>query len=83
MSPEPELMEEKDVEEDVGVDVEEGWSIVGSVDWREREVDTVDCDAGGVSTPVGVVSWSTEGVLSSVWSCPFPSSSVATDSEIS
>jgi hypothetical protein len=41
-------MEEKDVVEEEKEGVEEGGSIAGSVDWREREVDTVDCDAGGV-----------------------------------
>jgi hypothetical protein len=51
ISPEPELTEEKDVEEEEENEgVGEAVSIAGSVDWREREVDTVDCDAGGVST---------------------------------
>jgi hypothetical protein len=59
--PEPET-EEKDVErEEVeeNEDVEEAVSIAGSVDWREREVDMVDCDAGGVcieGSSVGAVS---------------------------
>jgi len=60
ISPEPELMEEKDVVVEVeDEEEEEAASISGSVDWWEREVDTVDCDAGGVSTkgsPVGAVS---------------------------
>ena len=60
ISPEPELTEEKDVEEEEeDVEVEEAVSIAGLVDYREREVDTVDCDAGGVSTkksPLGAVS---------------------------
>ena len=46
-------------EEEEDVEVEEAVSIAGSVDCREREVDTVDCDAGGVSTkksPLGAVS---------------------------
>ena len=60
ISPEPELAEEKDVEEEENEnDEEETVSMAGSVDWREREVDMVDCDAGGVSTeksPLGAVS---------------------------
>jgi len=56
ISPEPELTAERDAEEEnVDVDVEEAVSIAGSVDWREREVDTVDCDAGGVSTKASSV----------------------------
>jgi hypothetical protein len=46
-------------EEENENDEEEAVSIAGSVDWREREVDMVDCDAGGVSTEgssVGAVS---------------------------
>jgi hypothetical protein len=75
MSPESELTEEKDVEEEEENEEEENEeekgtvSMAGSVDWREREVDTVDCDAGGVSTKassVGAVFLSTEGVLSLV-----------------
>jgi len=49
ISPLPELTEEKDDENE---DEDEGLSIAGSVDWRERpwplEVDSVNCDAGGV-----------------------------------
>jgi hypothetical protein len=49
MSPEPELIEEKDVEEEEENEEEKGTvSMAGSVDWRERDVDAVDCDAGGV-----------------------------------
>jgi hypothetical protein len=59
-SPEPELTEEKDVEEEEEEENDDVVSIAGSVEWREREVDTVDCDAGGrVSTkasPVGAGS---------------------------
>jgi len=50
ISPVPELTEEKDDENE---DEDEGLSKAGSVDWRERlwplEVDSVNCDAGGVS----------------------------------
>jgi hypothetical protein len=59
ISPEPELTEEKDVEEEENDDVDEAVSMAGSVDWREREVDTVDWDACGISTKgssVGAVS---------------------------
>jgi hypothetical protein len=58
VSPEQEPIEEKDVEEEKE-GVEEGGSIMGSVDWREREVDTVDWGACGVSTTgssVGAIS---------------------------
>jgi hypothetical protein len=45
-------MEDKD--RDDSEDDDEGISMAGSVDWRERpwqlRVETVDCDAGGVST---------------------------------
>jgi len=60
MSPTPELTEEKD--RDDNEDEDEGISIAGSVNWRERlltlDDDKVDCDPGGVSTkgaPVGSV----------------------------
>ena len=44
-------MEEKDVVEDEeNEDVGEKVMIAGSVVCRERELDTVGCDAGGVST---------------------------------
>ena len=60
ISPEPELMEEKDVEEEEeDKDEKEAASIAGLVDWQEREVDMVNCNAAGVSTegsPVGAVS---------------------------
>jgi len=50
VSPEQELIEEKDVEEEEKEGVEEGGLMVGSVNWQEREVDTVDWGACGVST---------------------------------